>query len=70
MIYRCTNKPSLTEQQSVYYEESLGGVPGGEECLQLREGEKRVAIRIVVPFMEQQHVKERGRTRSRGRVQS
>ena len=27
---RCTNK---AEQQSVYYKESLGGVPGGEECL-------------------------------------
>ena len=37
---RGTNKPALTETKK-YYEESLGGVPGGEECLQLREGERR-----------------------------
>ena len=46
----------LQKQKSVYYEESLGGVPGGKRVPAVEGGrEKRVAIGIVGVSMEQQN---------------
>ena len=64
----------LQKPKSVYYQESLGGVPGGERVPAV-EGERRVVIRIVGVFIWNPSWNSRivctyERERYRGRVQS
>ena len=46
-------KLALTETKNIYYEQSLGGIPGGERVPVVEGGKKkRVAIRIVGVFIQ------------------